>query len=178
MLLRKESSNAKSSTQEKHQWGWVSSVSSKVQNRKAYVLEVIPKFENEGGVEHAKIWIDKKSFQILKTEIEGIPIEGYEGILREATQLNVKPGFKTTHVYRIAKKGVLFPSQSKVRVDYPGLGSLGGKLIRLKTDMTYEKHKFFIVETDHKVIKRISEGLFFQRFKNRQIFENSLQFSP
>ena len=80
-------------------------------------------------------------------------------------QLNVKPGFKTTHVYRIAKRGVLFPSQSKVRVDYPGLGLLGGKLIRLKTDMTYEKHKFFIVETDHKVIKRYLRTYFFSVLK-------------
>jgi len=127
----------------------------KVQGKEAYVIEAVPKFKDVGEVEYSIIWVDKKSFQILKSEIEGVPIEGYEKILEETTKLNLKPEFKITHLYQAEKKGVLFPSHSKVRVAYPPLRPMMRELhkLRLKIDMTYDKFKFFTVETEHKVIK-------------------------
>ncbi len=127
----------------------------KVREKKAFVIEAIPKFKDVGEVEYAKIWINKKNFQILKSEIEGVPIEGYKKILEETTKLNLKPEFKITHHYQVEKKGVLFPSYSKVRVAYPPLRPMGGKRLRLKIDITYDKFKFFTVETEHRIIKKI-----------------------
>lgn len=126
----------------------------KVQGKKAYVIEAMPKFKNVGEVEYAKMWINKKSFQILKSEIAGVPIGGYEKILDETTKLNLKPEFKITHLYQVEEKGVLFPSQSKVRVAYPPVRPLAGKRLRLKIDMTYDKFKFFTVETEHRIKKK------------------------
>lgn len=128
----------------------------KVRGKKTYVIEAIPMFKDVGEVEYAKIWINKKNFQILKSEIEGIPIEGYEKILEETTKLNLKPEFKITHHYQVEKKGILFPSHLKVRIAYPPLGPMGGKRLRLKIDMTYDKFKFFTVETEHRIIKKSS----------------------
>ncbi len=125
----------------------------KIRGKKAYVIEAIPRFKDVGEVEYAKIWISKTSFQILKSEIKGIPIEGYEKILEESTKLNIKPEFKITHHYQVEKKGVLFPSSSKVRIAYPPLSPLRGKRLRWKIDMDYDKFKFFTVETEHRVIK-------------------------
>ena len=125
----------------------------RIQGKEAYVIEAVPKFKDVGEVEYAKIWVDKTSFQIIKTEIEGIPIEGYEKILKEATQLNIKPEFKITHHYQIEKKGILFPSGSRIRTAYPPLRPMRGKRLRLKIDMTYDKFKFFTVETEHEIKK-------------------------
>lgn len=130
----------------------------KVLGKKTYVIEAVPKFKDVGEVEKAKIWINKKSFQILKSEIEGVPIEGYEKILEETMKLNLKPEFKITHHYQVEKKGVLFPSQSKVRAAYPPIRPLAGKRLRLKIDMTYDKFKFFTVETEHAIKKGDSRG--------------------
>jgi len=126
----------------------------KVRGKKAYVIEAVPRFKDVGEVEYAKIWINKKRFQILKSEIEGVPIEGYEKILEETTKLNLKPEFKITHHYQVEKKDVLFPGHSKVRIAYPPIRPLAGKRLRLKIDMTYDKFKFFTVETEHHILKK------------------------
>ena len=117
------------------------------------MIEAVPKFKNVGEVEYSIIWVDKKSFQILEIEIEGIPIEGYEDILKESTLLNQKPELRTTNHYQIEKKGVLFPSRSRIRAEYPPQRSMAKTIPRLKIDMTYDKFKFFTVETYSKIIK-------------------------
>jgi TonB family protein len=124
----------------------------KIHRKRAYVIEALPKSGNEDGVWSARIWVDMKSFQILKCEIEGIPIDGYEDVLNDCAILNIKPIFQTAHEYRIEKKGVLFPARSSVRVAYPGI-DYRGAIVKIKAKMAYDKYKFFTVETEHKVIK-------------------------
>jgi TonB family protein len=125
----------------------------KVHGKKAFVIEAVPKSGDADGVRSAKVWVDKESFQILKSEIEGIPLEGYEDVLKDSVLLNIEPLFLTTHEYRVEKKGVLFPERTTVRVEYRGLYPGGRPVSKLKTDMTYRKFKFFTVETDHKIIR-------------------------
>lgn len=120
--------------------------------KKAYVIEAVPKFGDTGIVEYAKIWVDKKRFQILKCEIKGVPFEGYDDVWEEATLANIKPESTIKHIYRVEKKGVMFPSHSTVRIEYPELDPQG-PITKLKINMFYEKYKFFTVETDYKVIK-------------------------
>lgn len=124
----------------------------KIHRKRAYVIEALPKSGDEDGIWSARIWVDMKSFQILKCEIEGIPIDGYEDVLNDCAILNIKPIFQTTHEYRIEKKGVLFPVRSSVRVAYPGI-DYRGAIVKIKAKMAYDKYKFFTVETEHKVIK-------------------------
>jgi TonB family protein len=125
----------------------------KVHGNKAFVIEAMPKSGDADGVRYANVWVDKESFQILKSEIEGIPLEGYEDVLKDSVLLNIKSLFLTTHEYRVEKKGVLFPERTTVRVEYRGLYRGGRPVSKLKTDMTYKKFKFFVVETDHKIIR-------------------------
>lgn len=149
----------------------------KVHGKRTYMIEALPKFGNENEIWSARIWVDKKSFQIRKCEIEGIPIDGYEDVLNDCAILNIKPKFVIIHEYRTEKNKILFPSRSKLRVTYPGI-DFRGDITKINMNLTYDKYKFFTVETDHKVIKKTYEDFFFQHNKNKPIFKNSFKFIP
>lgn len=120
-----------------------------VQGRKALVIEAIPKSGNTLGVEYAKIWLDQTNHQVLKSEIQGVPLEGYDDVLRDAVQFRVRPYLLTTHAYDFEKNGVRFPSRSTIRVEYPRRGDFyKDRTLKLKIDMVYENYKFFTVETE------------------------------
>src|SRR5665647_2115130 len=122
----------------------------RAQGRKAYVIEAIPKSGNTWGVEYAKIWIDEQGYQVLRGEIQGVPLEGYDDVLEDTTQFNIKPILTTTHAYEVEKNGVLFPAHTTIRVDYPQPITWYAKVTpKLKIDMKYDKYKFFTVETGH-----------------------------
>ena len=118
----------------------------------AHEIDALPRSENEDCIWSAKIWADTNTFQILKCELEGIPIEGYEDVLNDCAILNIKPIFLITHEYRQEKNGILFPFRSKVRVAYPGI-DFRGPIEKIKIDFAYDKYKFFTVQTDAEVIK-------------------------
>jgi len=124
----------------------------KVNGKKALILTASPKSDDENGIRAARIWVDKASFQVMKCEIEGVPIDGHEDILNECASLNIRPLFLMTHEYEAEKKGVLFPWRSEVLVAYPGIDP-GGPLPRLKIFMNYDKYKFFTVDTESGVIR-------------------------
>jgi TonB family protein len=123
-----------------------------VHGNKAYVIEALPRSEDEDGIWSARIWVDKKSFQILKCEIEGVPIDGYEDVLKDCVIVNIKPIFIMTHEYRAEKNGVLFPSRSKVHAAYPGI-DYRGPIEKVTISLAYDKYKFFTVETEPRIIK-------------------------
>jgi TonB family protein len=124
----------------------------KLWGRRAYIVEARPKSDDEDGVWGARAWIDAENFLILKCEIEGIPVEGYEDVLNDCSVLNIRPEFKATHEYRTEKGGLLFPSRSHITVAYYGIGTEGA-VPKNDISLTYDKYKFFIVETEHQIIK-------------------------
>jgi TonB family protein len=124
----------------------------KVRGNRAYVVRALPKSGDEDGIWSARIWIDTKTYQVLKCEIEGVPIEGYEDVLSDCARLNIRPSFVVTHEYGAEKKGVLFPERSTVRVGYPGIDPQG-KIPKIVATLTYAKYKYFTVETENAVIK-------------------------
>jgi TonB family protein len=121
--------------------------------RKAVVVEAAPKTGAPGGIRKAKVWIDEVTFQILKSEIQGIPPEGYESELEEANQIGKELICTMTSTYSVEKNGVLFPSQAEVLVEYP-LNLWGySKRTRLETIIRYDQYKFFTVDTESRIIK-------------------------
>jgi len=124
----------------------------KIQGKKSYIVEASPKSGDENGIWSARIWVDQEKYSILKCEIEGIPIDGYEDVLNDCTALNIKPEFVTTHEYRTEKDGIFLPWRSKVRIAYPGYSPL---VSIPKTDMilNYDKFRFFTVESEHHIIR-------------------------
>ena len=125
----------------------------KVHGRRADVIEAIPKSGNTWGVEYAKVWIDRENFQVLRSEIQGVPLEGYNDVLQDATNFNVMPILTTTHTYEYEKNGIRFPGRSVIQVRYPPpKGAFGGaNTMKLKIDMKYEKYQFFAVESDTRI---------------------------
>jgi len=128
-----------------------------IRGKRAYVIEVMPKPGLEGDVHYAKIWIDKNSYQVRKSEIEGVPVEGYEDILKEASLLNVKPVFNIKYSFQVEKNGVLFPSETEIQASYPRSRNIADEdyspHLKLRMNLTYQKYKFFTVQTDSQIIK-------------------------
>lgn len=125
-----------------------------VQGRNASVIEAIPKSGNTRGIEYAKIWVDSENFQVLRSEVQGVPLEGYDDVLRDAVQFRVRPYLLTTHTYEFEKNGVRFPGRSTIRVEYPRRGDFyKDRTLKMKIDMRYEKYQFFTVETEGSIKK-------------------------
>lgn len=125
----------------------------KVQGKVTYVIEAIARPGGASGVQRARIWVDRTNFQILRSEIRGMPAEGYEFIFKDASQFKVNPRFTMTSTYKVEKNGLLFPDHVNVLVVYPWNFYIQSKKIKLESEIHYEKYKFFTVETEHKIIK-------------------------
>jgi TonB family protein len=125
----------------------------KLNGKLGFVIEALPKSGDEDGIWSARVWVDKRSCQILKSEIKGVPIEGYEDVLNDCATLNIRPDFVSTHEYRMEKNGVLFPSRSKIHVAYPGIDPRSA-IPKDAINLSYDKYKFFTVETESQVIKK------------------------
>jgi TonB family protein len=113
----------------------------KVNNKKAYLIEAVPKSTDMAGIQSGRIWVDAENFQILQCEIEGVPLEGYDDILDDCIRYYVEPYFTTLFLYQIERKGVLFPSRAEIRVIYGTATKT--KLKKMKTEITYKKYKIF-----------------------------------
>jgi hypothetical protein len=124
----------------------------KVFGREAYVIEVVPKLGDADGVQSAKVWVDKAGFQILKSEIEGVPLDGYDDVLNEAVLLNVKPLFVRTYDFRVEKSGVMFPDRTKVLIEYPSIRP-NSRETKSKIELNYKNFKFFKVESEEEIKK-------------------------
>jgi TonB family protein len=126
----------------------------RIKGKKAHVLEAMPRYDDARSVQYAKIWVDQVTSQILQSEVEGVPLMGFDDVLEDATRFNTSPVFTVRHVYQTEKNGVLFPSQSTVRVGYPRSDNpFDGRMVKLKMELGYKKYKFFAVETENRVIK-------------------------
>lgn len=124
--------------------------SDRIKGKESWVIEVVPKAGNAAGLEHAKVWAEKTSGRVLKAEIAGLPYEGYEEVLKELVQFNARARFVATYSYSVEKKGLAFPSEAKIRVNYayPGVTPERFSIERIRTDLKYDKYKFFTVETE------------------------------
>ena len=129
-----------------------------------YVIEAYPRPGQTGNIRRGKLWVNKSDFRIVKAEIETDFVEGYEDILSECDDYFLKPHFKSTHYYEVEKNGILFPSRSEIRVEYSGLLA-AKKVLKSELEVTYENYKFFIVKTDHNIIKKKIENLLLNRSK-------------
>jgi len=119
----------------------------KVSGKNAFVLEALPKLGDADGVRLAKIWIEKEDYRILRCEIEGVPLDGYDNVLGEAVLLNIRPFFMRTYEFRMENKGTLLPTRSAVRIEYPGLLPKRRET-KMKIDLEYRDFRFFIVDTE------------------------------
>ena len=122
----------------------------RIMRREAEVIEAIPLDKNSSFIESAKIWLEKDKGTVLKIEIGGIPFEGYDDVWREAAAFGFQPKSNIEILFGIENKGFLYPSRTTVSIQYR-LPDPIGLLDKIALDVTYKNHKFFSVETDHRL---------------------------
>jgi TonB family protein len=147
----------------------------KINGKLAYVIEACLRPEQTGYIRRGRIWVDKSDFRIVKVEVETEFVEGYEQILAECNQYYFKPHFKSTYYYEIDKNGLLFPSRSKIRIEYSGLINKKRDL-KSEIDVTYGNYQFFTVKWSHETIKKKLEALISNR--SRLTLKNSMRLLP
>jgi len=125
----------------------------RIQGRIAAVLEALARPGAPVRITAAKIWIDPGSSQILRCELQGLPIEGYEFIFDEASLIGVNPIGAMAINYETEKNGIVFPSLVKLLIEYPVNIWGAGKRTRIDTDIRYDQYRFFSVETEKAIIR-------------------------
>ena len=161
--------------EQRHKFFFERTRDERVKGNPVYVLEAQLRSGQISHIKRGRIWIDKSDFRVVKMELETDFIEGYEEIFEECNYYYLKPHFISTHFYEVDKNKLLFPSRSEVRVEYSGF--LGLKRdVKSEIKISYSDYKFFIVETDHNIIKKKLEAFFEDRGK--LILQNSLRFVP
>lgn len=147
----------------------------KINGKLAYVIEACQRPGQTGYFRRGRIWVDKSDFQIVKVEVETDFLEGFEQIFAECYRYYLKPHFKSTHYYEIDKNGLLFPSRSKIRIEYSGFFRKRRGL-KSEINVTYRNYQFFTVKVDHDIIKKKIEALFSTRSK--LTVKNLIRFLP
>jgi hypothetical protein len=134
----------------------------KLWGKLAYVIEIRRKDKTSVGEEGhhlATAWIEKNDYSIMKLRIQPKGVEGYEGFLRSDKHDLSKIEIKDTHNYKIKNKGLRFPSQTHILMNYYQESKskyntskripYGVKIFnRLNTYFIYKKYLFFNVQVD------------------------------
>jgi hypothetical protein len=113
---------------------------------KIYVIEALPK--PGCATEHlwGKAWISQDDFSILKIEWNQESAEGYESLVKEAEEQNLKPDFTLIAEYKYEKNGIRFPSKFVLIENYRH--PLYNIIRNSKKTVMYYDYKFFTVKTD------------------------------
>lgn len=126
-----------------------------VDGRAAWILEVKPKILILGKPNYGKIWVDKQDASVLRMEIEAESLAGYERIQADYVSRGITPLIKVELDFGLEKNGLRYPTRLICQEAYSGL--LQGLSNVSETKITYQKYKFFTVETETR-IKRGGNG--------------------
>ncbi len=121
------------------------------------VVEVRPRAGLADQVEAAKIWIEPEGGQVVRLEIRGVPLEGWEDVWTDAVRFREAPAGRAVHRYDMVRKGIRYPSRSTFEVEYP-LPDPPGPLRKVSMEMAYRKYRFFSVETRHEIVREPAAG--------------------
>lgn len=117
----------------------------KFKGHDVWVIEAVPKPNQETGHLYGKIWVSRKDFSILRIEWNQHAIKGYEQLIEDCKKNNLEPFFTLISEYTFLKKGIRFPSSYELREEYSYWGNR--KNLASKKIVTYDNYKFFTVET-------------------------------
>lgn len=117
----------------------------KFKGQDVWVIEAVPKPNQETGHLYGKIWVSQKDFSILRIEWNQQAIKGYEQLIEECKKNNLEPFFTLISEYTFLKNGIRFPSSYEMKEEYSYWGNR--KNLAAKKVVTYDNYKFFTVET-------------------------------
>ena len=131
----------------------------KVLGKNCRVIEIKARKKHGVQIRNAIVWIEKNSGRVVQVEIECDKTAIDERILMECGQYYLVPRMTVTCEYDDDIKGILFPSRSKIVLDYFQLGPRNKRDTKMKLVISYDKYRFFTVETEPKIIKSSQQGL-------------------
>lgn len=131
----------------------------KILGKNCRAIELKTRKKRGVEVQKATLWIEKNSGRVVQAEIECDASAIDERILAECRQYYLVPHIRATYEYGDEKKGILFPSRSKIVLDYSQLGRRNTRDTKMKLIISYDKYRFFTVETEPKIIRSSQQDL-------------------
>jgi hypothetical protein len=124
--------------------------------RPVIVVNVVPANKAEVDWLYGKAWLDVADGGVLRIEWAEESMKNYAVVQEFAKKMNAKPLLDHSSEYRYEKNGIRFPSLFEIREEYEQLRPvlLGKrKLLKSELKVIYKNYKFFVVDTEVKVIK-------------------------
>jgi len=131
----------------------------KILGKNCRVIEIKARKKHSVQIRNATVWIEKNSARVVQVEIECGKTAIDERILTECRQFYLVPHMTATYEYDDDKKGILFPSRSKIVLDYSQLGRANTRDTKMKLDIRYDNYRFFTVETEPRIIRSPCQDL-------------------
>jgi len=119
-----------------------------VDGRAAWVIEVKPKRLIPGKPNYGKVWVDIQDGSVLKMEIEAESLAGYERIRADYVSRGITPRINVELNFGEENNGLRYPTRIICKEAYFDPQEGLSKVSRMK--VTYQKYKFFTVETEVK----------------------------
>jgi TonB family protein len=125
----------------------------KVLDKNCRVIELKARKKRGIEIQKAILWLERDSGRVVQAEIECETSAVDERILAECRQYYLVPHLTAAYEYGDGKKGILFPSRSKIVLDYSQLGRTNTRDTKMKLDIRYDNYRFFTVETEPRIIR-------------------------
>ncbi len=125
----------------------------RVMGKDCRVIEVRARKRRGVEVQKAALWIERNSGRVVHAEIECDPSSIDDRILAECRKYYIAPHLNVVFEYGEDKKGILFPSRSKIVLDYSQLGRRNTRDTKMRLDIRYDQYRFFTVESEPKIIR-------------------------
>jgi hypothetical protein len=116
-----------------------------IHKKKAVVIRAVPREITEENYCFGRIWLDESDSSILQIEWEPQSITNF----RETVETSIgelKRKIAWTVTYDVVKNGVRFPGGQSIKEIY--ITRSGKEHVKYEAEYTYDKYKFFTVETE------------------------------
>jgi len=127
-------------------------------DRRAAVIEAIPKNQEEENSIYGNIWIDLEDYSILKIEADPRSIKGYQSLKNLEKKINARLFLTLEIQFDELREGIRFPTEVLMLEKYKGgryvstyKGSEGWE--RNRTTFTYTDYRFFDVKVEVSIDK-------------------------
>jgi hypothetical protein len=116
-----------------------------IRGKKAVIIRAVPREITEENYCFGRIWLDESDSSILRIEWEPQSIANFKDTV-ESSIGELKRKISWTVSYDIVKNGVRFPSAQSITETY--ITKNGKEHVKYEAEYTYDKYKFFTVETE------------------------------
>ncbi len=126
----------------------------KINNRRAFKINVEPKQKNSTPINHGVVWVDTVDGSVVKIELNPRSLRGIDWLRKEARRKRVKLKVTDIHWYDFRKSGVRFPSRTEIKEEslagqkVAKVSQASGVVEKTKTTFSYSSYRFFKVNVN------------------------------